>query len=177
MAARVLFAGAYRPADVVEALLHPHNHPGHASQKSHGRKGNTVPSEGPVDTPIMRPGVGHYEPGQTYLRVQSANRDLTDLLDPEHVSYSWDSEDVFDRGTSTAETPEELAEYLAQTGIPIGLGDWVIVEVAGNDLGPGRDRHLNERLVDVDQIVSVRPLDDEFFGMIGDAYERLNEGA
>lgn len=109
----------------------------------------------------------------TYFRVQSADRDPAELLDPNHVSYSWDNPDVFDRGTSTARTLGELAEYLAQTGIPIGLGDWVIVEVAGEDLGPGRDHLLKERLVQVDEIVSVRPLDDEFFDMVGAAYDRI----
>jgi hypothetical protein len=108
-----------------------------------------------------------------YFRVQSADRDVTELLDSEHVSYSWDNEDVYDLGTSTCETIEDLYAYLAQTGIMIGVGDWVVVEVAGTYLGRGRDMCTFECLIRVDEIVSVRPLDDEFFEMIGGAYDAL----
>lgn len=110
---------------------------------------------------------------KTYFRIQAADRDVTELLDPEHVSYSWDSEDVSDHGTSTCETVEALAAYIAQTGIPFGIGDWVIVEVAGDNLGRGRDGHMGEYLIAVNEIVSVRPFDDEFYDMIGAAYDSL----
>lgn len=109
----------------------------------------------------------------TYFRIQSADRDVAELLDPEHVSYSWDDEAVSDLGVSTCESIEALAAYVARTGIPCGLGEWVIVEVAGDNLGLGRDGRYGEFLIAVDEIVSVRPLDDDFFELVGVAYDNL----
>jgi hypothetical protein len=111
---------------------------------------------------------------ETYFRIQAADRDVTELLDPEHVSYSWDNEEVFDLGTSTCATLEDLAAYIAQTGIPFGLGEWVVVEVAGENVRRGRDGHMGEWLVQVTEIVSIRPLDDAFYALIDAAYEALN---
>lgn len=108
---------------------------------------------------------------ETYFRIQSADRDVTDLLDPEHVSYSWDNEDVYDLGTSTCESLEALAEYVAGTGIAFGVGEWVIVEVRGTNLGAGRDK--GEYLIQVTEIVSVAPFTDEFCTLINAAYDRL----
>ncbi len=108
---------------------------------------------------------------ETYFRIQAADRDVTDLLDPEHVSYSWDSEEVYDLGTSTCRSLEDLASYIVRTGIPFGLGEWVIVEVAG-DAKPGRDAHMGEWLVQVDEVMSVREFDDEFYALIDQACEK-----
>lgn len=118
-------------------------------------------------------GYGHLM--TTYFRAQTADRDVMELLDPAHVSYSWDSDDVYDLGTSTCASLEDLAVYLARTGIAIGLGDWVIVEVAGIDLGSARDAHMGEHLIAVNEIVSVRPLDDDFYALVGDAYDALED--
>jgi hypothetical protein len=109
----------------------------------------------------------------SFYRIQSVDRDVTDLLDPEHVSHSWDNEDVYDLGTSTCSSIEELATYIAQTGIPFGLGDWVIVEVDGRNLGRGRDGHMGEYLIQVSEIVSVRPFDDDFYTLINAAFDAL----
>lgn len=109
---------------------------------------------------------------KTYFRIQAAGRDVADLLDPAHVSYSWDSEEVFDAGTSTCESLEALAAYIVRTGIPFGLGEWVVVEVAGTNLGDARDAHMGEYLIAVTEIVSVRPLGD-IDDLISAAYDAL----
>lgn len=109
----------------------------------------------------------------SYYRIQSADRDVTELLDPEHVSYSWDSEEVFDLGTSTCATLEDLAAYIVQTGISFGLGEWVVVEVRGENVHRGRDGHMGEWLVEVTEIVSVRPFDDAFYALIDAACDAL----
>lgn len=119
----------------------------------------------------------------SWYRIQSADRDVTELLDPaEQVSRAWapggDAED--DRrarhGVSVCDSLDSLASYLAGPGSGIGYGDgeWVIVELTGDQSDDEPlDAADGEYLVLPDSIVSVRPMDDDFFEMIGAAYDAL----
>lgn len=112
----------------------------------------------------------------TYFRIQSADRDPTDLLIPANqVSYHWnniESAEYTRTGVSVCDSRETLAAYLAKSGIPYGDGDWVIVEVTG-DLSDDEpyDAADGELLVHPDEIVSVGAMDDAFFALIDAAYD------
>jgi len=113
---------------------------------------------------------------RTYFRIQTADRDVADLLVAENqVSYHWnniDSAEYTRVGVSVCESREDLAAYLAHSGIPYGDGDWVIVELAGeiSDDTP-YDAEYGEALIHPTEIVSVTPMDDEFFALIDAAYD------
>lgn len=112
----------------------------------------------------------------TYFRIQTADRDVAELLNPElQVSGNWNNLESYTRtGVSVCESREDLATYLAQSGIPFGSGEWVIVEVGGHlsDDDPC-DAEYGEILIHPTEIVSVSPMDDEFFELIGAAYDAL----
>lgn len=117
---------------------------------------------------------------QTYFRVQSGDRLATDLLDPAaQISLAWGHDHLEDRrtdrvGVSVCASREELAQYLATfgAGIPYGMPGWVLVEVRG-DVSDDQplDAEGGEFLVHPTEIVSVAAIDDEFFDLIGAAYE------
>ncbi|MGL5910299.1 MAG: hypothetical protein ACRCZP_09880, partial [Phycicoccus sp.] len=99
----------------------------------------------------------------TYFRIQTADRDVADLLQPGRTSCHWneiDSEEYTRSGVSTCETREDLAAYLADSGIPYGAGEWVIVELAGDvsDDTP-YDAQFGEILIHPTEIISVAPMD------------------
>lgn len=115
----------------------------------------------------------------SYFRVQTADRDVNDLLDPEFQhSHHWnniESERYVQTGISVCETIEDLAAYLAVSGIPIGNGDeWVLVEIDGyeSDDQP-YDADSGELLVHPTEIIGVYEMTDEFYEMISDAYDSL----
>jgi hypothetical protein len=111
----------------------------------------------------------------TYFRIQTAGREITDLLDPtEQVSRAWHRDDLDRDGVSVCDSLETLAAYLASagSGIPYGAGEWVIVEVSGTpSCATPLDAEYGEMLVHPTEIVSVLPMDDAFFEMIAAAYE------
>lgn len=116
----------------------------------------------------------------SYYRVQTADRDPADLIDAERTqkSYAWFAPESWDRpGVSVCASLEELATYLAQSGVPYGAGEWVIVELLGDEVEGvmGNDAEYGELLVWPTEIVSVRPMDAEFFDMIGAAYDKLED--
>lgn len=112
----------------------------------------------------------------TYFRIQTADRNPADLLDPANqISYHWnniDSEEYTRNGVSVCDSRETLAAYLAKSGIPYGDGDWVIVELDGyySDDEP-YDAADGELLIHPTRIVSVNPMDDDFFELIAAAYD------
>ena len=111
-----------------------------------------------------------------YYRIQTADRDVADLLDPEQQwSYSWCDEEREPRhGVSVCDSIEALATYLAQCGIPYGDGEWVVVEVEGTfSRDEDEDAHLGALLVHPTAIVSVSPMGEGMFDLIGAAYDRL----
>lgn len=111
---------------------------------------------------------------QTYFRIQTADRDVTALLDPAlQTSEHYNNQERDERvGVSVCESRQALAEYLAGSGIPFGAGEWVIVELAGpiSDDTP-YDGEYGELLIHPTEIVSVAPMDDDFFELIGAAYD------
>ncbi|GAA2644483.1 hypothetical protein GCM10010399_92980 [Dactylosporangium fulvum] len=117
---------------------------------------------------------------QTYFRVQSGDRPASDLLDAEQqISRAWGKDHLEDRGTdrvgvSVCATREELAQYLATygAGIPYGMPGWVLVELRG-DISDDQplDSEGGELLVHPTEIMSVAAIDDEFFDLIGAAYD------
>lgn len=108
----------------------------------------------------------------TYYRIQEAVRDAADLLTPEgQTSTKWyAAEDSTITGVSACESVEELTTYLVTdgAGIPWGAGEWVLVEMDADYHGRGHD---GEDLVIPTAILSVTPLDDDFYAAIDTAYE------
>jgi hypothetical protein len=117
---------------------------------------------------------------KTYFRVQPAGRDI---LDGPQTSRAWHRSDTepqpTDRaGVSVCGSREELATYLATfgEGIPYGQPGWVLVELRGeiSDEQP-LDAEGGELLVHPTEIVAVAEIDDEFFELIGAAYDAAGE--
>ncbi len=115
----------------------------------------------------------------TYFRVQPGDRPATDLLEAGQQSRAWGREHMENdtttrEGVSVCDSRESLAQYLATygQGIPFGLPDWVLVELRGNasDDQP-LDAEGGELLIHPTEIVACTPIDDEFFDMIGAAYD------
>lgn len=112
----------------------------------------------------------------TYYRIQEAHRDPADLLDAatRNGDTGWSGHDQ--GGLSVCESLEDLAGYLAQSALPYGDGDWVIVELTGNRLWiEASDAAIGEVLIDPTAVVSVVPMGDDFFDMIGAAYDALTD--
>lgn len=115
---------------------------------------------------------------ETYFRIQMAERDVAELLDPANqISYHWAGGEFDDdararRGVSVCDSLESLASYLAVCGIPFGLGDWVVVELEGyrSDDDPYDAEH-GEYLIHPTAIVSVTEFGEEFLAMVGAAYD------
>jgi hypothetical protein len=110
---------------------------------------------------------------RTYFRVQSADRDVTRLLDLEECyTYTWDGNETRQYGISVCRDVDELVEYLATkgSGIDIGAGYWVVVELEGYVLD--ETGHDGEMLLEPSRIVSVTPFEDlDMYDRIGDAYD------
>jgi hypothetical protein len=116
----------------------------------------------------------------TFFRVQTADRDVQDLIDPARgqMSYSWFGPESYDQpGVSVCASLRGLAEYLAHSGVPYGVGDWVIVELEGEEIygSTPMDAEYGEILVYPTEIISVRPMDEAFFAMIGEAYDAIGD--
>lgn len=112
----------------------------------------------------------------TYYRIQTADRDVAQLLATDNISRQWngDEDTNAQAGVSVCESIEALATYLATDGeaIPYGVGEWVVVELEGDFLGYGQD--AGELLVQPTAIVSVAPMGDDLFDLIGSAYDAAN---
>ncbi len=111
----------------------------------------------------------------SFYRVQSADRDTAELLDPNYqFSHAWSNAPSSTReGISVCDSVEDLALYFASHlagGIPLTSDGWVIVELEG-DMIPGSQPNEPEfeSLIRPTAIVSVRPVDDEFMAMIAQA--------
>jgi len=121
-----------------------------------------------------------------YYRLHDANREHTMLLDP----TTWESrqygaeryiidtatgEEIEDvrHGVSACRTIEDLAAYLAQTGVPMP-DDAVIVEVSGplSD-DTDHDANLGVSLNLPDTLGEITPVGDWFYELINAAYDAL----
>ena len=109
----------------------------------------------------------------SYYRIQSAGRDPQALLDPAQqtsVSYCDDTER---HGVSVCDSIDELAAYLAQSGLPFDT-DYVMVEVEGSwSEDTDEDAHLGARLVIPTAILSVEPITARLVAAIDVAYDTL----
>lgn len=108
----------------------------------------------------------------SWYRIQRAGRDPRDLLTAGQTSHYWGRDDLEQSGVSVCETLDDLALYLATAGqgIPIGDGDWVIVELAGELLGSGHDD--GEFLIQPTALLSVTSAADDFFDLVGHHYDQ-----
>lgn len=109
-----------------------------------------------------------------YYRVQSADRDLAELLDPGYqFSHAWSNAPWHTReGVSVCDSVDDLALYLAShlgaaIGAAVRCGDWVIVEVEADLIAGAAPLDPEfESLVRPTAILSVRPVDAEFLALI-----------
>lgn len=111
----------------------------------------------------------------TFFRIQPTDR--PDILDPENqFSYSWNdlgNDERARHGISVCETREDLAEYLAQVGIPF-TDDWELLEVEGTySDDEDEDAHLGCSLIIPTAIVSRETIGDGFIDEILEAHEAL----
>ena len=109
----------------------------------------------------------------TYYRIQPADR-ANILAEENQYSYSWNNQGDDDRarhGISVCDSREELAEYLAQVGIPFE-DSWELLEVEGYDSDDDdEDAHLGARLIIPTAIISRETIGDAFIMEIMDAFE------
>lgn len=102
-----------------------------------------------------------------FYRVQTAERDVADLLTLEgQTSTSYNNDEDVRIGVSVCDSLEDLAAYLAQTGIPFDE-TWVVVELDGYFADDeDEDAHLGARLVLPHTILSVTPTTEQLLGLI-----------
>lgn len=111
----------------------------------------------------------------TYFRIQPADR--PNILDPENqTSTSWNDlgdDDRIRRGVSVMWDRDDLAEYLAQSGIPF-TSDWELLEVEGYPSeDEDEDAALGAELIIPTAIISREPLSDGFEDEILAAADRI----
>lgn len=111
---------------------------------------------------------------ETYFRVQRADRDVNELLDPGyHFSSAYSrNPSLTRRGVSTCPSLEDLAEYLVSGmagAIQVQAGSWVVVEMEGDVSSDAPVDAEYETLIIPTAILSVRPVDDGFMDMIAAA--------
>ncbi|NMM91342.1 hypothetical protein B2J88_44775 [Rhodococcus sp. SRB_17] len=109
----------------------------------------------------------------SFFRVQSAGADPAALLSPDmQVSESYCSGTVR-AGISVCDSLEELAAYLAGSGVPFDATS-IVVELDGPDSDDtDEDSHLGARLIMPTSIVSVTPITDSLLDLIDSAYDAL----
>lgn len=118
--------------------------------------------------------------GKRFFRIQDADRDWNDLLKPENWQSSmygggsWmidpeTGEEVEDirNGISAMESIDELAEYLANSGVEFDPNNSVIVEFGG-DYADDEDHDAAQGAVLTwpDKILKVQRTPDSFFELI-----------
>lgn len=111
----------------------------------------------------------------SYFRIQHPNR--ADITQPENqTSSSWNDmgdDDRIRHGISVMDSREELAEYIAQTGIQWDE-TWELIECAGpTSDDQDEDAHLGARLIHPTTIIAVEPIDESFMEEIFDCFEQL----
>lgn len=112
---------------------------------------------------------------RTFFRIQPADR--PNILNPENqTSTSWNDcgdDDRVRNGISVCDSREELAEYLAQVGIPF-QDSWELLEITGTySEDEDEDAHMGCSLIYPEEIISRETIGDSFIEEIMDAYEAL----
>lgn len=125
--------------------------------------------------------------GRRYYRIQNADRDWNDLLKPENWQSSmygggaWKTdpetgEDVEDvrNGVSAMESIDQLAEYLAHSGVEFDPNNSVIVEMGG-DVAEDEDHDADKGavLIEPNKILQVQRTPDSFFDLIDKHMEEV----
>lgn len=109
----------------------------------------------------------------SYYRIQDANLDPADLLDPANqtsLSYTTDTERA---GVSVCDSIEALATYLAQAGVPFTTQHVVVTLTGTPSTDTPEDEHLGELLVHPTAILTVEPMTDRLADAIDAAYDRI----
>ena len=135
------------------------------------------------------------------IRIDRADRDHTELLDPEHwISSQWGGDTLRDckgcedcdpenpveklwtcfgerqvedtrYGISVCRDEDDLIEYLAHTGAD--FDNTVLVTLKGGySDDDGHDEHIGEYLILPSEVVSITPVTDEFIEAV---YARADE--
>ncbi|MEU3452202.1 hypothetical protein ABZ671_00965 [Micromonospora sp. NPDC006766] len=109
---------------------------------------------------------------ERYYRVQTAARDVNELLDPGYqFSHAYNGNTALTReGVSVCADLDDLAEYL-MSGMAGALnvrdGGWVIVEVEADEIADARPVDGEyELLVRPTAIISVTPVGDDFLALL-----------
>ena len=112
----------------------------------------------------------------SYYRIQTSAYPVEMILDPEHqTSENYSNPEDIRAGKSVCASIEDLAEYLAQTGIPFD-DSYLLVEVEGYASDDeDADAHMGAMLIHPTRIISAELLSDEFFEMINEAFENLTD--
>lgn len=106
----------------------------------------------------------------SYYRVQSPTRNPQDLLNPDHQTSTSYANDTTRPGVSVCESLEDLAHYLAFTGIM--QNDWVVIELDGTEADErDEDHNLGAILVHPTEIISVAPMSAQLDDMIHEIFE------
>lgn len=110
----------------------------------------------------------------SYYRIQTSAYPVEMILDPEHqTSENYSNPEDIRTGKSVCASVEDLAEYLAQTGIPFD-DSYLLVELDGYASDEeDADAHMGAMLIHPTRIINAAPLTDEFFDMIGAAFDNL----
>lgn len=110
----------------------------------------------------------------SFYRIQANTFPVSDILEAENqLSISWNTGEDVRHGISACESREELATYLAQTGIHF-TDDWILVEFDGDYADEeDEDADLGAVLTVPERIISTETLGDAFGEEIMDAYETL----
>lgn len=110
----------------------------------------------------------------TAYRIQQGYHDIDLLLDPEcQYSTNWCNEDDIRHGISACWSVEALAEYFAQSGIPLDDDCRLVAMECELADDTDTDAHLGAILVIPTRIVSANLITDDFYTLVGDAYDRI----
>lgn len=108
-----------------------------------------------------------------FYRIQQATSPVERILDPKfHFSISY-CDDTARHGVSACESLEDLAEYFAQTGVPVDAECLLVTFDGDYSDEDDEDAHLGAVLTIPETIIATELADVRFLDMVSDAYDRL----
>lgn len=111
----------------------------------------------------------------SFYRLQDPAH-LDTLTQPGQLSYSYKTYEPRN-GKSVCDTPEELADYLATSGVQF-TGDWVLVELDGDySEDDDEDADLGVTLIHPTKIIQVTPFDTFLTDYLSPAFDRIEAEA
>lgn len=104
----------------------------------------------------------------TYYRIQKGGQAGVDqLLDPENWwSMQMDGQTMVEGGVSAMDSIEELAEYIANSGIEFGDDPYLVEMEAIEADDDDDDANLGVCLVQPQEIITAAPVPDSFHELI-----------